>query len=130
MAVRIGFRLMAVGFTAAALVHAGEGIAGILGYQLRDYPLWRHGLFVLLDAGLALIAVRSPRLLWAPLLLVLAQQTTTHGREVWDTWRSRHDIAWLSLSTMIFLIASAILAIRYRWCGRVTLAGGSDAPGV
>jgi hypothetical protein len=114
---RIGFRLVGAGFAIGALVHAGEGFASMLGYHLRDYPLWRHGLFVVLDGGLAALAIRWPLLLWAPLLLLLAQQSSTHGRDVWETWRHLHGVAWLSLGTMTFVTASAILAVDYRWRG-------------
>jgi len=108
------FRIVAVGFAIGAVVHATEAVASVFGHSIRDYALWRHGLFIVIDGGLAALAITGPRLLWAPLLLLLAQQSTTHGRDVVRTWRANHSVAWLSVVTMTFVIASAMLATAYR----------------
>jgi hypothetical protein len=121
---RLGFRVIAAGFAVGALVHGAEAIAGSLGLHVREYPDWRHTLFFILDGSMAAVALWRPRILWVPLSLFLVQQTTTHGRDVWRAWNDQRDVAWFSLSTMLFLIAGAALAINHRWCGEVAEANG------
>jgi len=125
------FQTIAFGFTLGGLIHASEAVASLLGHGVRDYPLWRHGLFVVLDGGLAAFAILSPRLLWLPLLLLLTQQTTTHGRDLVVTLRTAHTISWLSLITMLFVATSAILACTFRWNAPFSdRMQTSDAPAV
>lgn len=109
------FRIVAIGFGLGAFAHAAEVVASLFGHTGRDYPLWRHGVFVAIDGGLAVLAIAGPRWLWLPLLLLLGQQITTHGRDIVQTWRAGHAVSWLSLAPMTFVIASALLAIEYRW---------------
>jgi hypothetical protein len=70
-------------------------------------------------------------MLWLPLMLLLAQQTTTHGRDLVLTWRTAHIISWLSLITMLFVATSAILACTFRWnASSSDRMQTSDAPAV
>jgi len=131
MAVSRRFQVVAAGFALGALAHATEASATLSGHGVRAYPLWRDGLFVGLDGLLAVIAVLRPRQLWLPMLLLVAQQTATHGREVVQIWRAERGIAWLSLVTMTFVVASTLVALHYRWSvRRQPAAHQSDAPAI
>src|SRR3982751_2844350 len=95
MSVMLRFRVIGAGFAVGALMHCIEASSQVLASWRPDYPLWRHALFVAIDGGLAVLAVVAPKRLWFSLAVLLIQQSSTHGRDVWMTWQSERRIAWL-----------------------------------
>jgi len=107
-------RCVAAGFAIGALWHAAGFAASLAGHPLRDYSAARDALFIIVDAGLSGVALGWPRWLWAPLSIFLVQQSTTHGREVLRRWQETHSVAWLSLTTLVFVSGSLVVAIAVR----------------
>ena len=74
-------RLTAVGFALGSAVHATAWVPLWFGIELYgpDYPPWRHVVFTVVDASIALIAVRRPRWLVFALVAFLVEQVRAHG---------------------------------------------------
>jgi len=107
-------RFIAAGFCLGAAFHAASALAALAGHPWSDTPAWRHVLFVVVDGALAILVLLRPAAAWLPLLLLLGQQSSTHGRDVWVAWRQQGRIAWLSLGTLLFVAASTAIAVANR----------------
>jgi len=108
------FRVVSAGFAIGALVHGIELTSRLFASWRPDYPLWRHALFIVIDASLAALALVAPERLWLPLATLLLQQSSTHGRAVWIAWSHEHRIAWIDALVVAFIAASTLVAFQYR----------------
>jgi hypothetical protein len=108
------FQVVAAGFAAGALAHAWWLLGTLLNLApLPGYAAWRHAPFVLIDAGLAYLAARRPRLLLLPLVALLAQQATTHGANAWRTWDEQHQVGWYDSAILAFLAGGVLLSAEH-----------------
>lgn len=99
-AFRFVFVLVALGFAAAAAYHAVALIAPRLA---EPSPPWRHSLFIVINAALALGFVHRPP--WFPLVLgaVTVQQLYSHGTYGWRVLTEQHRVDWASVFVLVAL---------------------------
>jgi hypothetical protein len=65
------------------------------------YPLWRHLLFIAVDASCAWLFIRRPKwFVWAFLVLTI-QILNSHGRVVWTLLMEKRPMDWLSVAATL-----------------------------
>jgi hypothetical protein len=103
------FRFVALAFVCAALFH----LSALLWPSIAEpVPPWRHALFVVINAALALGMRRRPRGFAFVFALFTAQQLWSHGVSGWQVWRDEQRVDWASLVTLLFLPGVLALLIR------------------
>ena len=71
----------------------------------------RHGVFVGLDALLAVGFARPPRWLALPVALLCAQQLFSHGGDVVRAWQDARRVDWASVAVVATMPAALAVAI-------------------
>lgn len=104
------FRLFALSSSAAACYHfAGLFIA------LNGSPLWRHALFIAIDAGCAFGFLKRPTWFTWLFCALAAQQCVSHGSAFLMDWSNDHRISWLDGLVVFFvLFATTCLVLDQR----------------
>ena len=104
------------GFAFCALIACAYHVIGVFGVLAhanidRTSPM-RHAVFIGITIALAWYFLARP--LWGfPLFVVLlAQQTNSHGRYAWSLWQSAGRIDAISVLTLAVLYAASIALVR------------------
>lgn len=71
----------------------------------------RHGVFVAVDAGLALGFAWPPRWLAIPVGFLCAQQLFSHGGDVVRTWQEARRVDWASVAVVATMPVALAVAI-------------------
>jgi hypothetical protein len=115
---RVGRRLrlaFAVGFVAAALFHAVAAVRPDIG---EPSPVWRHLLFVGINAGCAagfVWPVRPLRTFIVGFGVLVAQQIYSHGTYAVACWRAEGRVDWASLVVLLMMpLAFGLLLPTWR----------------
>jgi hypothetical protein len=85
------------------------------------YPLWRHGVFVAVNATFAWLLLRRPIWLVGPFALLTVQIIQGHGVSAWRSWRDNGHIDWISVLTVagaLFGMALLLADLRARLARR------------
>jgi hypothetical protein len=99
------FRFIAVVFAFGGAFHVAAAFMPSLGTAVGSTsPAWRHALFAAMDAALAVAIVKRPPILKFALILLFAQQLTTHGVGLWQAWTNGQGVSWVSLAVLSFLL--------------------------
>lgn len=111
-AARLGFGVVALGFVAAALVHA---IALAKPELLPPSPAWRHALFAIVDGAVAWGLFARPR--WFPLAFgaLTVQQIASHGALALRVWQRDHAV---DPSSALVLVAMPLVLVALVRDGR------------
>ena len=103
------FWAVAACFLAAAVFH----IAALFVPQLAvSSPAWRHGMFALVNALVAIGLVRRPRGFLFAFALLTLQQLLSHGRDLIVAWQGEHRVDWVSLVVVIAMPVVLVLLAR------------------
>ena len=119
---RLAFHLAAAGAALAAVYHLTAITVpafGAIAYP-AGYPIWRHVVFILVDATLAGLLLRRPIWLIWPYILLTIQVFNGHGVSAWRSFRGPGHIDWVSVVTVIgivFILALLLLDWRERRAG-------------
>jgi hypothetical protein len=106
------FTWCAIGMGCAVAYHA----AGAFGFLTSDTtPVWRHLLFVVIDALGIWYFLRRPVIVLPVFALLFAQQIYSHGGRVLRWWTVEHRVDTISIITLTGLtIACVALVIDAR----------------
>ena len=99
----VAFRLAAAASAGAAVYHA-TAIAVPAFAKIAyppTYPVWRHVVFVLIDANLAWLLLWRPIWLIWPFAVLTAQVIHGHGGWAWRLWRQEGRVDWISVAAVI-----------------------------
>ena len=88
----------AAGFAAAALFHALAAVRPDIG---EPSPVWRHLLFVGLNAGCAAGFVWPVRAFVAGFAVLFVQQVYSHGTYAVACWRAEGRVDWASVVVLL-----------------------------
>ncbi len=101
------FHFFACLFGIAAVYH----LAGLF-YPVNNAPVWRHALFVIINAGCIYGLLKRPKWFAYVFFAFTIQQLNSHGGSLIDNWNLHHKIAWIDLSVVIItpLIFLALLS--------------------
>ena len=100
---------LALCFVAAAIFHAAAIVVPSLA---GASPPWRHGLFALVNALVAIGLVRRPRGFVLAFALLTAQQLLSHGRDVVVEWEGAHQVDWASVMVVVVMPIVLFLLVR------------------
>jgi hypothetical protein len=97
------FRLCSAGALLAALFHAAAILSPSVAALEYDstYPLWRHGVFIVLDTTLGALFLSRPPWLIPLFAIVTAQILYSHGSGAWYRWTREQRIDWISIAILI-----------------------------
>jgi hypothetical protein len=102
-------RVFAVGFGAAALFHA----AALAWPNVAEpSPAWRHALFVVINAAVALGFLFRPPGFALLFALLTAQQLWGHGTHALEVWRREHRVDWASVVVLLGMPLAVMLLLR------------------
>jgi hypothetical protein len=99
---------LAFAFALAAAYHLAAVIWPALG---PSDSAARHGVFVAVDAALAVGFAWPPRWLALPMALLCAQQLFSHGGDVVRAWRDGRRVDWASVAVVATMPAALAVAI-------------------
>jgi hypothetical protein len=99
---------LAFAFAFAAAFHLAAIIWPALG---PSDSAARHGVFVGLDAALAVGFARPPRWLALPVALLCAQQLFSHGGDIVRAWHDGRRVDWASVAVVGAMPAALAVAI-------------------
>ena len=99
------FRVLAACFAIAAAFHAAALVAPSIA---EPSPPWRHALFVVTNAVVAVGMVRRPRGFVVAFALLSAQQLLSHGMYAFALFHAERRVDWASV--VVLLAMPAILA--------------------
>ena len=100
-------RAAGLALAVVAVVHAVKAVRG-------DGDVARHVVFVVLDGGLGALVALRPRWALAPVALLFAQQTTTHGRDLARSLGGGGPLDVESLLVLAFFGAVLALLVAVR----------------
>jgi len=104
------FAWLAGGSALAAAYHLAA-FATQFAHAQVNAAAWRHLVFVGIDIALAVLLLWRPRWLIAPVAIVTAQASWSHGHGLWNAWHSARQVDWVSVAVFLylpFLVAAAI----------------------
>ncbi len=90
------FRIFALFFIAAAVYH----FAGLF-YPVNSAPVWRHGLFVVINLLFAWGMLKRPAWFIYVFFVLLLQQLYGHGSALLNHWHQTQHLAWIDLAVVI-----------------------------
>jgi hypothetical protein len=100
--------LGAVVLAAAALFHAVACFVPVA----QDSPPWRHALFALIDAAVALGLIFRPRGFALVFGFLVAQQLLSHGAALWHAFATEGRVDWISVGVLLTLPALLVALLR------------------
>jgi hypothetical protein len=96
---------LAIAFAIAAIYHLA---ALLLPDSFPRSPVWRHILFILLNAIALLLTIRQWSWLWIPFSLLTIQQLSSHGLRAYNWWVLQQRIDTVSIFIILFMPFIAI----------------------
>jgi hypothetical protein len=96
---------------ALMLIAACYHVLGVGGWIDRDSSAARHATFVLISIAGAWYVRRRPLWVLPFFLLLVAQQTASHGGHAMKWWTDAHRVDVISLATLLVLYTCAVLLV-------------------
>ncbi len=100
------FRILAAASFGAGLYHLAALVSPAFARiaSVPWYPVWRHLVFIAINFGVAFLMLRRPRwFLWVYLILTV-QVLQGHGVRLWRTWFGLHEIQWVDVAVVGFVL--------------------------
>jgi hypothetical protein len=98
-------------FAVTALFHAAAIVSPSLA---PGAPGWRHGLFVALNAAVAIGLLWRPPGFVAAFGVLTGQQVYSHGRDILDAWRTEARVDWMSVGVLVVMVGTLIALAKRR----------------
>jgi hypothetical protein len=97
-------------YAALSLLLAGFHFLGIF-YPVNSSPVWRHGLFVLINLVCAYGFLNRPAFFVYFFFLLLLQQLYSHGGSALRFWMQTQIVCWLDMTILLFMIIAFVLLV-------------------
>ena len=91
-------------FIAAIVLSVAAGLFHLVGlfYNVNDAPMWRHGLFVVINFLCAFLFIKRPGFFVYLYTLFAVQQYYTHGKKLLEGFSEPKNI-WLDFFVLLFV---------------------------
>ncbi|HTA84325.1 MAG TPA: hypothetical protein VK783_15380 [Bacteroidia bacterium] len=99
-------KILSFFFLVAAVYH----FVGLLS-KLNTEPLWRNGLFVLINLFCFYGLLNRPKYFIYLFAVLVLQQLYSHGQDILKLWSTYKQIDWLSLGVVIYMPVVFLLLV-------------------
>ncbi|HUR12811.1 MAG TPA: hypothetical protein VM012_15650 [Flavitalea sp.] len=79
--------------------------------KMDQLPVWRHGIFLILDVFCVYGLVKRPRFFVIFFVAFTMQQLYVHGSDLYEMWKYEHRIHWNSVFVLAILPVALVLLI-------------------